>query len=182
MRERTSKADWLNAALRVLEEQGLERVTVSNLARGLGIARSGFYWHFRDRKQLLAELLEYWRYEFTEALENRLRDRGMSPAETLEWIARHVIEDELNRYDAQFMEWARRDSGVDKVVGEVVAWRVRIVAEQFEALGFDPAEADCRARIFHDAAVGPASNTHLPKRKVIELARHRVAFLIGPLD
>jgi AcrR family transcriptional regulator len=56
---RKSKADWLNAALELLENQGVQSITIVNLAKVLGVSRSGFYWHFKDQEDLLKQLLHY---------------------------------------------------------------------------------------------------------------------------
>ena len=62
---RVSKAEWLEKALDILEEDGLEEVKIDRLAKELKIARSGFYWHFQNRQSLHRAMLEYWEEEFT---------------------------------------------------------------------------------------------------------------------
>ena len=64
-RKRTTKADWFEAALRVLRTEGHSSVRVERLARDLDISKSGFYWHFRDRRDLELQLLDYWAHEYT---------------------------------------------------------------------------------------------------------------------
>ncbi len=59
-RGRFSKSDWLAAALDVLADGGIEAIRVERLAKQLGVAKSGLYYHFRDRDDLHAELLLYW--------------------------------------------------------------------------------------------------------------------------
>ena len=64
-KKRVSKAEWLGQALDVLASDGIQGVRVERLARNLGIAKAGFYWHFRERRDLLQSLLDYWTHEFT---------------------------------------------------------------------------------------------------------------------
>ena len=59
-RKRVSKAEWLAQSLEVLAAEGVQGVRVERLARDLGIAKAGFYWHFRDRRDLMQSLLDYW--------------------------------------------------------------------------------------------------------------------------
>ncbi len=40
--------------------EGVQDVRIERLARDLGIAKAGSYWHFRDRKALLPSILDYW--------------------------------------------------------------------------------------------------------------------------
>jgi AcrR family transcriptional regulator len=58
-RRGVSKDQWLEAGLEALTEAGLSAVTVHGLARKFGIAKSGFYWHFKNRDDLLRQLLDY---------------------------------------------------------------------------------------------------------------------------
>ena len=64
-RKRVTKAEWQELALKVLASEGVQGVRVERLARDLGIAKAGFYWHFRDRRDLLQSILAYWANEFT---------------------------------------------------------------------------------------------------------------------
>ena len=40
-----------------LARHGIESVRVEVLARDLGVSKGSFYWHFRDRSELLEKLL-----------------------------------------------------------------------------------------------------------------------------
>ena len=51
--KRTSKAEWLEKALEVLEAEGVNGVKINRLAKLLETSRSGFYWHFKGRSDLL---------------------------------------------------------------------------------------------------------------------------------
>src|ERR1700733_944168 len=51
---------WLNTARQALIEEGTAGVEINKLAKRLGSSRGGFYWFFKDRAQLLEELLAYW--------------------------------------------------------------------------------------------------------------------------
>ena len=51
---RVSKQNWISAALETLAMSGIESVKVERLAKQLGVAKSGFYWHFKDRNALLS--------------------------------------------------------------------------------------------------------------------------------
>lgn len=48
------------------EGRTITDITVEGLARSLGIAKAGFYWHFKNRDDLLKQLLNYWIHELTE--------------------------------------------------------------------------------------------------------------------
>ena len=55
---RGSREVWLAAAKQALLDTGLDAVKIQPLASRLNIARTSFYWFFKDRTALLDALLE----------------------------------------------------------------------------------------------------------------------------
>jgi AcrR family transcriptional regulator len=55
-----SRAEWARAALEAIGEGGTGAVTIDLLAARLGATRGSFYWHFRDRDELIREALGLW--------------------------------------------------------------------------------------------------------------------------
>jgi TetR/AcrR family tetracycline transcriptional repressor len=51
---RNSSDDVLDAALRILDQQGLPDLTMRHLAATLGVQPSALYWHFPNKQSLLA--------------------------------------------------------------------------------------------------------------------------------
>lgn len=51
---RRSKADLVDAALGILDEQGLPDLTMRRIAEALGVQPSALYWHFPNKQTLLA--------------------------------------------------------------------------------------------------------------------------------
>ena len=68
VRRGISKAEWLEAGLQAMSEKGVAALTVEGLAKSLGITKAGFYWHFKNRDDLLRQLLDYWTHEITEVI------------------------------------------------------------------------------------------------------------------
>jgi TetR/AcrR family transcriptional regulator, tetracycline repressor protein len=53
-----SRAGLVSAALRVVQEEGLEALTMRALADQLNVRAASLYWHVRDRRELLELLAE----------------------------------------------------------------------------------------------------------------------------
>ncbi len=51
---------WIAAGFVRLAGEGIESVRVEVLARDLGVQQGSFYWHFRDREDLLEKMLARW--------------------------------------------------------------------------------------------------------------------------
>lgn len=59
-RTRATRADWLAAALDALHTQGPKGLNSQALARQPKISKTRFYWHFKDRAELIDALIEFW--------------------------------------------------------------------------------------------------------------------------
>ena len=55
-----SREDWTEAARKQLVAAGIEEVKVDRLARKMKVTRGSFYWHFKNRKDLLDSVLRVW--------------------------------------------------------------------------------------------------------------------------
>jgi AcrR family transcriptional regulator len=58
-----SRSHWLKAARLALLKGGVEAVRVEKLALALKVTKGSFYWHFKDRDELLEALLREWEEE-----------------------------------------------------------------------------------------------------------------------
>jgi AcrR family transcriptional regulator len=147
-KKRVSKDEWLAVALEVLEESGVESVKIDRLARRVGVAKSGFYWHFRDRQELLDAMLEFWVREYTAVVAKSPGINTMPPAERLLAINEAVLDFDLNRYDLAIAAWARFDENVAEQLRHSTDMRMEIVGKAFRELGFRGDDLEMRTRLF----------------------------------
>ncbi len=151
---RVSKSDWLNTALGVLEEGGISSVRVEVLASRLGVAKSGFYYHFRDREDLYEKLLDHWlTLDGSPFIKERLQ-RGATPKERLKIVGEVVDKARLSRYDFAIRQWARLDKKVRRAWKNEMKKRLEHIRSIFRDLGFEGDELEARARIFVAYQVG----------------------------
>ena len=52
----------------MLYGEGVGKVSIVRIARDLGVTSGSFYWHFKDRNDLLQSLLDFWVRSHTEAI------------------------------------------------------------------------------------------------------------------
>lgn len=160
-KKRASKWDWFQTALDVLRMEGVDAVRVERLARELGIAKSGFYWHFKDRSDLLDQLVDYWAHEYTEVVAENVIMRNLEPKARLIETARMIAKHGLTDCELSMRAWALADETVAKKVEEVYAVRLRFIRQAFVELGFDGEQAELRARLYlvyhkwESATLGP---------------------------
>ncbi|WP_343117406.1 TetR/AcrR family transcriptional regulator [Ostreiculturibacter nitratireducens] len=153
---KATREDWLNVARDLLVSDGVSEVKVLTIGTRLGVSRSSFYWYFKSRKDLLEQLLADWEATNTGIL---LKHCTM-PADTITAavcnLFRCFIAPDGFNYQLDFAvrEWARRDGSVRRVIDRSDAARTRAITAMFERFGYDPYEAEVRARVLYYQQIG----------------------------
>src|SRR6266702_3242308 len=140
---------WLDTARRALIEEGTAGLEIKKLAKRLGSSRGGFYWFFKDRAQLLEELLSYWAQTSTLLFERIQRLPNQTGAEKYLAMTRlWVDETEYDpKWDGAVRDWARTSEPVRNVVRAVDKKRIEVLERIFIEMGYRGKEANVRARV-----------------------------------
>jgi AcrR family transcriptional regulator len=115
--------NWIRAAFARLASEGIESVRIELLARDLGVSKGSFYWHFRDREDLLTCVLDRWESDEVEWL--AATDVTMRAAARWARFVEHCADLNRARLESAVRGWAQRDeakstrissriSGIDK--------------------------------------------------------------------
>ena len=147
---------WLETARQALIEEGIAGVEINKLAKRLGSSRGGFYWFFKDRDQLLGELLDFWARASTVLFERLLQTHSRNGMEeyfalTNLWIDEKEYEP---KWDGAVRDWARISQTVRKVVRTVDQKRIAVLEKMFNDMGYVGTEAHVRARVMYYHQVG----------------------------
>lgn len=167
---------WIDAATQVLVDQGIDHVRVDVLATQLGVTRGSFYWHFRDREDLLRRVLQAWRVRATDALTRRLAVAQGDPKAQLRDVIslphRGRAAARAARIELAIRAWARRDTMARAALDEADASRIEYHRNIFEALGFEADDAQLRAFVLYSCEVAE-SLLHGQGQKAHHLARQQ---------
>ncbi len=149
---------WIDAATAVLVDEGIDHVRVDVLANQLGVTRGSFYWHFKDREDLLRCVLRAWRDSTTENLTQRLEGASEDAREQLRDVIslpfRGHAAMRAARIELAIRAWARRDEMARHAVDEADASRIAYIAQVFSSIGFPVLEARSRAFLLYTYVVG----------------------------
>lgn len=149
---------WVEAATHLLVDGGIDLVRVDVVAKQLGVTRGSFYWHFKDRNDLLERVLQTWRNAATEQVTARFEQSHVDPKvlvhDILSLPFRGRSAQRAARIELAIRDWARRDPMARQAVDEADATRMAYIAQCFSALGFGIAEARSRAAILYAYEVG----------------------------
>lgn len=151
---RLNRDDWVIIAFKTLHEGGIEQVRIERLAKKLEVTKGSFYWHFKNRDELLDGLLEYWANEMTQTVLNMTKNFQGSPMNRLYTAFREVIGKERAKYDPAMRAWARTDKRAQKAVNHIDKIRLSFLNGLFLDVGFDETEAAIRSRMIYYYIMG----------------------------
>jgi AcrR family transcriptional regulator len=153
---------------------------VDVLAKKLGVTRGSFYWHFKDREDLLRAVLQAWQELATENLTRRLESASTDPQEQLRDVLSLPFRGDsalrASRIELAIRAWARRDAMARQAVDQADAARISYIAQIFSGLGYGLAEARNRALLTYSVNVAcslltPASGVSRPEELLAYAAR-----------
>lgn len=155
---RLSVADWLDAAMDVLIEDGAGAIKISRLCQHLGVTKGSFYWHFHDIGSLMSALADHCR-EVQEGAKQTLSSlSALPPTERIRTMGELVSDPRRRSVEAAVRAWAETDKTlVDSVIG--LDRRVFDIShDAFLELGFDETAAHARATALVYVGIGYMSS------------------------
>ncbi|MCE5972493.1 TetR/AcrR family transcriptional regulator [Sinirhodobacter sp. WL0062] len=153
---RGSRDGWLQAAYAAFVEGGLDAVRIQPMAERLKLSRTSFYWHFRDREDVVLALTELWEAHTTVPLIAAARAYAASEAEAMLNVIGCFLRDAT--FDVRFELAIRSGALQDALIMErlLSADRRRLAAlsELLQHWGHEPQDADVRARTIYLVQIG----------------------------
>lgn len=133
--------DWIQAGFSQLSAHGVETVRVEILARNLATTKGSFYWHFKDREELLLGLLLCWENEEERWLEEAAELQSGAAARWARFVAR-CADPERARLEAAMYAWSRQDERVARRVATIETKRRAHVVSVLRNVGFTLSAAE----------------------------------------
>lgn len=147
------RQDWINAGLKVLAEGGIEAVRVEPLAKLIKVTKGSFYWHFKNRDDLLEAILQEWVRGETNNLIERVETIGGNATTKLLHLFELAIEID-GRLENAIRAWAAKAANVAEIMLQVDQSRLNYTQDLFLQVGFTPLEAKIRAQMAYYSLVG----------------------------
>ncbi len=174
---------WLAEALELLRERGIDHVKVEPLAQRLGVTKGSFYWHFKNRQDLLKSLPEFWVRRQTDPVVAHGETAPGGPIERMWAILEFLAREDPDQYDNAMRAWAQFDPEVADAVAAIDGRRMTTVRVLFEEAGLSEADAAFRARLwyFYDVGEHVTRDTPGTGEERLERAAHRLKLLTSDL-
>ncbi len=155
-RPRASERMWLDAALELLVTVGVDGVKIMPLANHLGLTRTGFYHHFRDREALLDAMIKRWEDKNTGNLVAQCARYAETVCEAMFnlqdcWFQKDLFDAQLDR---AIRNWADHDTDLKRRVDDADAQRKAAIKSMFERFAYPPDDAEVRTMAILYTQVG----------------------------
>ncbi len=172
---------WLEKALDVLFSHGIAHVKVETLARELKVTKGSFYWHFKNRSELLNGMVDWWRdnqIAFLEDLDEQLLDDPTHQIKSVIGFTHHTDD---SRHDVAMREFARIDQYAKSAVTEIDQRRIDYLTTLFRSAQFSSTESSLRARALYFYQVGEyTTSLKIDPDLRDEIAKRRYNLLVSP--
>jgi len=174
-KQRLSREDWLRAALELCTA-GIDQVRVAPLAAAMGVTTGSFYWHFKNRQELLEALLKFWEHEKTDVAIDRTRRVEAPAADRILFLMQEITKLNLARYDLPIWVWAQWDTQASLAFTRVLQKRFSFVSSLFAAAGFSKEQAQVRAHMMVVYFMGQATllPNSMAKREEFVNVKHAI--------
>ncbi|MEM7799972.1 MAG: TetR/AcrR family transcriptional regulator [Chloroflexota bacterium] len=153
---KVTKRDWITAAVQQLAKYGVDQVKVEVLAKQMKVSKGSFYWHFKNRPDLLNTVFDYWEKETNQLI--NIANQAETPADRLKRLFESIgqLANEFGGYaiDTAIFNWARHDAQIKERVDRVEHNRIDFVANLLEADGRPPEKARFQAEVVYLALLG----------------------------
>jgi AcrR family transcriptional regulator len=147
------RQDWVNAAIGILKEKGIDAVKVDVLAKSLEITRGSFYWHFKNLDDLLEVIIQEWKMSMTEDVMQTVETSTTEPSQKLLQLFEIAAKDD-DRFEQAMRVWGVHNARTAAAIVQVDQRRLDYLQQLFLQLGFAPTEAALRAQIAYSMRLG----------------------------
>jgi AcrR family transcriptional regulator len=171
---RTSRGAWIEAALQALSAGGPDAIRIEALATSLGVSKGGFYWHFKDRRALLEEMLDGWERAVVEDVIAQVESQPADPRAKLQHLFALASTADF-AVELAIRDWSRREAEIAKRLRRIDSRRMAYLRSLFGQLCTDDEdEVEARSMLTYSLFVGSyfiaAQHDGKSRSEVLQLA------------
>ncbi len=148
-----SREKWLDLAIDAMSKSCKSKFSLDSLLKAMPISKGSFYWHFKNRADFLAALVEYWDRHDTQSVVEALDalPQTASAADKLWELMCIVYEMRFGRYDLLIRSLVLEFPDLQQSVASVDQKRYDTVRQLFAEMGLEGDALNMRTLVFISA-------------------------------
>jgi AcrR family transcriptional regulator len=174
---RTPRRAWVDVALKALAAGGPDAVRIEALAASLGVSKGGFYWHFKDRRALLEEMLDAWEKDVVEDVIVHIESQPANPRAKLQQLFELAPSVDFE-VELALRDWSRRDGAVAERLHRIDNRRMEYLRSLFSQFCADERDVEARSMLAFSLFIGSyfivAEHSGRTRFEVLQLAIDRL--------
>ena len=148
------KQDWINLGYKLFSEQGIAGIVVEKMAKKLKVNKSSFYWHFKTKKDFVAEIVNFWVSENTNQIIT-LTDNEKSGKEKFEKLIKLSFKkDPFLDFNFFIKRYALKYKKIQSIIDEIDNQRIEYTKSILMQMNFSENEARIKAILFYKYLIG----------------------------
>ncbi|WNN90215.1 TetR/AcrR family transcriptional regulator [Gloeocapsopsis dulcis] len=151
--QKLRRQDWLTLGLNVLAKNGIEAMRVERLAELMNVTKGSFYWHFKNREDLLMAMLQEWEVRETDNIIKQVEAAGGNASTKLFNLFQIASQDD-GRLEKAIRNWAANDTRSAAAIARIDLRRINYMQTLFLQMSFPTVEAKARARLAYYSWIG----------------------------
>jgi len=175
-----SKEDWIKLGYSLFAIKGVDGLVVEQMAAKLKCNKSSFYWHFKNKKKFLDEIISYWILQETQGVIDYVEAQS-SPKEKYDAFLKICFQ-----YDPylEFIFFLKRHAIKSKkhqqIIDEIDQRRLDYTASLFVGLGIKKPKAKVMANVFYKYLIGyhEMHRFRKPRKDYLNLVKKELSYLI----
>jgi AcrR family transcriptional regulator len=148
-----AKLTWLKEGYAVLAEAGPDKLTIDELCGRLKLTKGSFYHHFKNRKDYILSLLQFWEQDMTLQL-IELSQSEESSRGKLDRLTELVTNLSESSLEVNIRAWASHDELVWSYQQRVDTSRMNYVKELCANVYKNSIDSDLLAKIYYTLFIG----------------------------
>ncbi|MEM6316415.1 MAG: TetR/AcrR family transcriptional regulator [Bacteroidota bacterium] len=148
------KQDWIDLGYRLFSEKGIAGIVIEKMAAQLGCNKSSFYWHFKTKKDFVAEMIRHWIRTETEQIIEAVESAAQPKDKWTIFLQIAFKNDPYLEFIFFLKRYAQKNREVQRIIDQVDARRLAFTAQLLAKNGYSKKEAVVKARIFYNYLIG----------------------------
>jgi AcrR family transcriptional regulator len=162
-RNQLQRFDWLQKALEIFVEEGIDSIRITRLADDLGVTRGSFYWHFQNREDLINSLVSFWKDKNTAAITGSVAQAASLADGILRFFETCIDGSQFDpRLDLALREWARRSTAIRELLDREDEARIEALRRFYLRFDYPMPQALIRARVLYYSQIGAGMRRFSP--------------------